>query len=137
MRTNLGELKRNLVEAFSTDLYKDVTVSVEFNDKKADQGCGSVSINVKTEDDKKVCGSLYIVERERVTSTIFVNNNTHDIIFNNMSTESVDKARKYIIQYIERCTKKLLGIEITDGSSPKKKYSSERPKRNHEENVSA
>ena len=68
----------------------------------------------------KTTGTIYISEKEKSVLTMFVNDRTHDLVFSNTSSESVSKAQTYIKQYFERSTKRMLGIEITDGSKPKR-----------------
>lgn len=127
--TKLNELLEYLTNALGeNELYSTTEIVIHMNDKKLDHGTGSISIMLKTQEGKRLAVSIYIIEREKFTITVFVNDNTHDIVFNNMSPDSVEKAKKYIIQYIERSTKKLLGIEINDGSKPKKSNNKESKK---------
>lgn len=120
MKTNLVELVESFKTALSGDFYEQTEVIVTSNDKKAENGNASVTICVKVDEDKMTTGTIYISEKEKSVLTMFVNDRTHDLVFSNTSSESVSKAQTYIKQYFERSTKRMLGIEITDGSKPKR-----------------
>jgi hypothetical protein len=130
MKTNLTELRESLEEAFSGEAYNGTIVSVNVNDKKAEAegelGVASVTITITTNDDKRVSGTIFIVEKEKSVVTVFANNsNAHDVIFTNTSLDSVSKSQKYVEQFFERSTRRMLNASTdiaNDSSSPKKNY---------------
>lgn len=117
--TNVTELKEFYVNAFTGELYENIKVSVSAKEKKSSD-TASISIKMQVDEKKSVTGTLYIVDKEKTTYVLFVSDKTHDIIFNNFSVNSIEKSKKYVVNYFERSIKKILGIEIEKGADNKK-----------------
>lgn len=119
METNLTELKEKFEGLFTDEQYEALDVKVTLNEKKAEKGCGSITISVKPKEEKRssMSASLYIVERPKpdtvLKNVMFVNNRTNDIIFNNTSPNAIDKAEKYIIQFVSRAAERMLAPRET------------------------
>lgn len=109
---NYKQLIENLEAKFSEELFNGLTVSVKSNTRKIKDGLCSITIDISTEDNEKnLNGTIIIVSRPKVTTTIFINNYNKDIVFSNTGVDSLTKAEKYIYQYIERSVKRMLGID--------------------------
>lgn len=119
METNLTALKEKFEGLFTKDQYEALDVKVTLNERKAEKGCGSVTISVKAKEEKRsgVSATLYIVERPKpdavIKNIMFVNNKTNDIIFNNTSPNAIDKAEKYIVQFVSRAAERMLAPKET------------------------
>lgn len=113
METNLTMLKEKIEGLFTDAQCEVLDVSITSNERKADRGCGSVTITARPKEEKRggISATLYIVEKVKpdvvIKSVMFVNNRTNDIIFNNSSPNAVDKAEKYIVQFISRAAERL------------------------------
>lgn len=123
--TNVTELKEFYVNAFTGELYENIKVSVSAKEKKSSD-TASISIKMQVDEKKSVTGTLYIVDKEKTTYVLFVSDKTHDIIFNNFSVNSIEKSKKYVVNYFERSIKKILGIEIEKGTDGKKESVTEK-----------
>lgn len=123
--TNVTELKEFYANAFTSELYENIKVSVSAKEKKSSD-TASISIKMQVDEKKSVTGTLYIVDKEKTTYVLFVSDKTHDIIFNNFSVNSIEKSKKYVVNYFERSIKKILGIEIEKGTDDKKESVTEK-----------
>lgn len=114
MKTNIREIARNYTLKLGEGIYKDLNTMVILNAKKAKKGCASVNISITVDENKFLHTTMYIIERKNCTTVMVVNDNTHDIIFNNNRPDAVEKSMSYIDNYIYRCTCKMLNIQIDD-----------------------
>lgn len=113
----LNEKKTRYEQLFADNINApDAEITVTVNTKKASKeagGVGSLTFMVMKDGKKRrASASLYIMENSRGNIVMFVNNNTYDVIFKNMTEDSVDKAEKYVLQFIKR-------VAETDGRKPK------------------
>ena len=120
MKTNITEITNYYIEKFKSDIYKDLNTRVILNGKKAKKGNASINIYISA-NGKELSATIYIIERKDYTIVLFVNDNTHDVIFNNNSSNSLEKCTQYIDNYVYRCTCKMLNIPIKDDLPTKKK----------------
>ena len=64
--------------------------------------------------------TLYIANRGKMASVMFVNDKTHEIIFNNASPDAVEKCEKYVCNYIKKNINRLYGLSTNSMSFDKK-----------------
>lgn len=88
----------------------DKTIDADKMDNSAPVDHSKGTINV----------TLYIANRGKIASVMFVNDKTHDVIFNNASPDAVGKSEKYIYNYIEKNIKRLYGLSTNNMSSDRK-----------------
>lgn len=88
----------------------DKTVGADRMDNSAPVDHNKGTINV----------TLYIANRGKMASVMFVNDKTHEIIFNNASPDAVEKCEKYVYNYIKKNINRLYGLSINSMSSDKK-----------------
>lgn len=111
---------------FEKELYNTVKTETHVNARKIRNGQFSVTFNVTPEDndlDKNFEVSLYIVKHSKVTQVLAVNNLTHAIVFSNIGADAIDKVISYVLKYVERTVKKMLGIDIDENEFRIKKVS--------------
>lgn len=108
----LEDIKAKYIETFKGSQYKDVTISVASNTKKADKengASGSITIGVSKDGKRRgMTATLYIVETFKNPFVLFVNNSNGDVIFSNTSRDSIDKSEKYVIQFVSRIAENIL-----------------------------
>lgn len=114
MKINVNEIKRFYEDNIKGDMYKDCKVSILSNAKKIKMGVVSLTIRVENGEGNAVITSLYILSKKDKVCVLFTNNYTNEILFSNMSENAIEISKKYVLNYIERSTKKMLGIEIVD-----------------------
>lgn len=113
------DFKETLEGSFTGELYEKLNVEITTNEKKARTGAGAVCISVKPADTEAenyetIKTTVYIINHTKSDTVIFVNDHTHDVIFNNIGVTALEKSVDYIVRFIERSCKRLLGIEIPD-----------------------
>ena len=93
MNTNLQEVTDKIKSYIENagDLYSSTQFDVTFNAKKAEKmNMGSVTTIVRVSADKDgnqletpqdICVTLYILEKTKGVETVFVNDDTHDIVY--------------------------------------------------------
>lgn len=119
METNLTALKEKFEGLFTKEQHEALDVMVTLNERKAERGCGSITISIKPKEEKRsgVSASLYIVERPKpdavIKNVMFVNNRTNDIIFNNTSPNAIDKSEKYIVQFVSKAAERMVATKET------------------------
>ena len=117
MKINVNEIKRFYEDNIKGDMYKDCKISILSNAKKIKMGAVSLTIKVENGEGNEshaVITSLYILSKKDKVCVLFTNNYTNEILFSNMSENAIEISKKYVLNYIERSTKKMLGIEIVD-----------------------
>ena len=96
-------LKEHYEELFKDKAYEGFNIQVSVNTRKADFNASSMTITMSKEGEKKIVSStMYIIERRSAIAVVFVNNNNHSVIFSNISPFAIDKAEKYIIQFVQK-----------------------------------
>lgn len=122
MKINLKELKESYQKWFyRNELFDNCNVQLFMNTRRTEYGCASLSMVVESpENNGKVATTLYIVEKDKVVVAIFVNDDTHAIVWNKVSPNALDRAADYIHKYMERSTMRLLGKEVGDLEKTKK-----------------
>lgn len=115
----LNEKKERYEQLFAENInVADAEITVSVNTEKASKesgGVGSITFTVAKDTKKRhLSATMYVMENNRGNVVMFVNNNTHGIIFKNTTEDSMDKAEKYVLQFIKRITE-------TDGKKPKNK----------------
>lgn len=109
MKTDLIALAEAYQQKFSVEPFNKVNIQVTPNTKRIEASNGSINFKISS-DNETVSTTMYIVEREKTMYLIFVNDASHDIVFNNIGVDPVEKSDKYITKYIERSVQRLLGI---------------------------
>lgn len=115
----LNEKKERYEQLFAENInVANAEITVSANTEKASKesgGVGSLTFTVVKDTKKRhLSATMYVMENSRGNVVMFVNNNTHGVIFKNTTEDSIDKAEKYVLQFIKRITE-------TDGRKPKNK----------------
>ena len=103
----LGNLKTTYENLFANNIKADdAVISVITNTKKASKEAGSVgsiTFSITKEGKKKrLSATMYVMEARKGYIVMFVNNSTYDIIFKNTTEAALDRAEKYVLQFVKR-----------------------------------
>ena len=116
MRTNLKEFKGYYDNMLKDALYEDCQIKLYLNDRGAEKGNASLTIDVAV-DDSSLSVSIYMVEKtlpngRESTSVMFVNNKNHGIIWNKIGPDPLPKLKDYVETYLKRSTMRMKGMDI-------------------------
>lgn len=131
MSTNFKELfdfyEKKLEEInVSNNINEPSIVKINSNARKIRDGIYSITFTIPTRSNPSseeavesapIKVTLYIADRRKTTSVLFVNDKTHEVIFNSVMPDAIEKAEKYVCNYIDRNVKKYYGISLEDNTS--------------------
>ena len=116
MRTNLKDLRQDYENLLKDPFYEDCTTKIYLNDRGAEKGNASLTIDVQS-GDNSLSTTIYMVEKtlangRESTSVMYVNNKNHSIIWNKIGPNPLAKIRDYVETYLKRSTMRMKGIDI-------------------------
>lgn len=137
MRTNLKDLRQDYENLLKDSFYEDCTTKIYLNDRGADKGNASLTIDVQY-GDNALSTSIYMVEKTLPNgrdsiSVMYVNNKNHSIIWNKIGPNPLEKIRDYVETYLKRSTMRMKGMDIDARVAPKSSPSAEEAAKNTEE----